>query len=89
MPPSKGRIVLVTLSADCAAAIGGNAHEGDTAPAIVTEVFTTYDPPCVNVRILGDGPGAPLWSTSLTQGNEPGQWNWPPRVTETPSGSAG
>lgn len=78
MVPTIGRIVHVRLSADCAAIIAGNAHEGDLAPAIVTAVFS---PECVNVRILGDGPGCPHWSTSLLQGDAPGNWHWPDRAT--------
>lgn len=77
MKPSVGRIVHVKLSAQCAHDIGGNAREGDIAPAIVTAAFTEI---CINARILGDGPGAPLWATSLVMGDGPGQWLWPERT---------
>lgn len=75
--PSVGRIVHVRLSADCAATIGGNARAGDLVPAIVVRVWS---PDCVNARILGDGPGEALWSTSLMRGQDLGQWDWPERV---------
>jgi hypothetical protein len=84
MAPSIGRVVLVCLSAECAAKIGGNAREGDEAPALVTGVFPSEGMP-LNVRILGDGPGEALWSTSLpySETPAPGHWRWPPRVEET------
>lgn len=79
MIPSIGRVVHVCLSADCAQKIGGNAREGDLAPAIITRVFS---PDCINVRLFGDGPGEVLWSTSLLHGDQPGYWRWPKRIEE-------
>jgi hypothetical protein len=75
--PTVGRIVHVRLSSECASQIGGNARAGDIAPAIVVAAWPGLK---VNVRILGDGPGAPLWSTSLAYGDGPGEWQWPARV---------
>lgn len=80
MKASIGRIVHVKLTADCAAQIGGNAREGDLAPAVVVAAFNDHTPPKVNVRLLGDGPGAPLWCACLLQGSGLGEWDWPARV---------
>ncbi len=69
----------VRLSSECASQIGGNARAGDLAPAVIVAAWPGEK---INCRILGDGPGAPLWSTSLERGNENGQWNWPKMIEQ-------
>lgn len=84
MRPSIGRIVLVTLTAQLAKQIGGNAQEGDQAPAVVTCVFSDT---CVNARIFGDGPNGSVWVTSVVRGTGPREWDWPARIAENPVAS--
>lgn len=77
VPPTLGRIVLVTLSAEQAQMIRGNAKAGAEAPAIVVAAHGTT----IDVVILGNGPTT-LWATSLEFGTGPRTWRWPPRVAE-------
>ena len=79
MTPSVGRIVHVRLNAAMASAIGGNAREGDLAPAIIVMVWT---PETINARILGDGPGDVIWGSSLQRGDELSNWNWPKMIEQ-------
>jgi hypothetical protein len=52
---------------------------GQICPAMVVRIF---DPgPYVNLQVFLDGgAGAEYWATSRVEGDEPGQWSWPPRV---------
>lgn len=47
-------------------------------PAAITHVWT---PTCVNLRVLNDFsfPMLDVVTTSVVQGDGPGQWNWPVR----------
>lgn len=55
--PSPARMVLIK-------GIDKTMNNGsDTAPAIVTRA---YSDTLINVRVLVDGPSAPLWLTSVT-----------------------
>lgn len=85
-PPTVGRIVHVTLSADLAAqingdpAIRGNAcAEGDVYPLIIARVWpkeTYSDGLRINGQLILDGTGT-HWMTSVDHGEEPGCWHWP------------
>lgn len=87
--PSIGRIVHYRLSAQDVQriyasqqganplhGIGNPAAPGDDFPAVVVRV---WNPTSVNLQVLLDGPDN-LWVTSATEGEQQGNWFWPPRV---------
>lgn len=93
MQPSLGRIVHYKLTAtDCELierqdASGktlphpgrNNVYEGQVFPAMVVAVFGNGEH--LNLKVFLDGgPGAEYWATSRPEGDQPGQWSWPPRV---------
>jgi hypothetical protein len=58
--------------------VGNYASAGQTFPAMVVAVFhpsTTT----ANLRVILDGTDD-YWATSRQEGDEPGNWTWPPRV---------
>jgi hypothetical protein len=55
---------------------GNDVAEGDEYPAIVVRRFNPHTP-TVNLQVLLDGNDT-YWATSCIEGNEPGQWSWPP-----------
>jgi hypothetical protein len=58
----------------------GNAVKpGDTFPAMIVKVWD----PSVNLQVHLDGNDL-FWATSRTQGEQGGQWMWPPRAGFTP-----
>lgn len=56
--------------------VGNAVAEGDEYPAVVVRAFggTT-----VNLQVSLDGNDT-YWATSRIEGDEPGQWWWPPRA---------
>ena len=56
--------------------IGNGASENDTRPMVITQVWPDGK---VNGQVLLDGNDA-LWVTSITEGDKPGAWAWPPRA---------
>lgn len=86
--PSLGRKVLYKLTAqDCrwidqhVPSAGRNpVSAGQQYPAEVVAVFSP-ESTTANLKVFLDGgPGAEFWSTSRSEGEEPGYWSWPPRV---------
>jgi hypothetical protein len=91
--PSVGRIVHYQLTEQDVQLIDQLGHPdrtgrpsrnpvraGQTYPAMVVAVF---DPTTgsANLKVFLDGgAGAEYWATSRGEGDEPGQWSWPPRV---------
>jgi len=62
--------------------IGNRATVGDVLPMMICRVWpnefgTEHDG--VNGQVFLDGCDV-LWVTSVGEGNNPGQWVWPPRV---------
>ena len=55
--------------------IGNAVSAGETVAMIVTWVVA---PGSVNGKAFLDGTDT-LWVTSAPEGDEPGQWSWPPR----------
>lgn len=56
----------------------GNAvRPGDIFPAMIVKVWDAG----VNLQVHLDGNDL-FWATSRTQGEDDGQWTWPPRVPE-------
>lgn len=84
--PTIGRIVHYTLSDQDAeailrrrggAALGGNvAVAGDAYPAIVVR---TFGGEAANLQVFLDGEDT-YWATSRVEGEDRGQWYWPPRA---------
>lgn len=70
------------VSEDVASYAHGNPTSiGDVLPAIVVAVFPDEfgtGIPGVNLQVMLDGPET-FWATSRREGNEAGQWAWPPR----------
>ncbi len=60
--------------------IGNRAKEGDTFPMIVVVVHSEE---IVNGQVFLDG-AETLWVTSAAEGDELGQWSWPPRAKPVP-----
>lgn len=46
----------------------------DVAPAVIVAVWSDT---CVNIKVHIDGPTPDLWKTSVQQGDDESQWNWP------------
>jgi hypothetical protein len=46
-------------------------------PAIVVGVFGETPGNIANLKVMLDGPSIDIWATSIKQGDEEGQWNWP------------
>ena len=72
--PTIGRIVHYHVPRDSAPLGGGN--HADVAPAVIVAVWSAT---CVNLKVLTDGP-ADVWKTSIVEGDQPGQWSWPPHA---------
>lgn len=81
MEPSIGRIVHYRVSAHDVSSpapsfhAGNSLFEGDVYPAMIVRVFGKY----VNLQVFIDA-NCSLWVTSRVEGDENGQWFWPPRV---------
>ena len=52
---------------------------GQINPAIITRVWS---PETVNLQIFADSAGM-VFRSSVVQGDEKGQWQWPPRVKDS------
>lgn len=61
---------------------GNPVYENDELPMVIVRVFEDeHGPgiPGINGRVMLDGPDS-LWVTSRKEGDQPGEWCWPPRV---------
>lgn len=56
--------------------VGNDVAEGQIFPAIVVRVWSGS----VNLQVLLDGNDT-YWATSRSEGEDPGQWAWPERVS--------
>lgn len=56
--------------------VGNSVYEGEVVPMIITKAWSAD---CVNGQVLLDGNDS-LWVTSASKGDQPGQWQWPPRL---------
>lgn len=56
--------------------VGNHATAGDTYPAVVVR---TFGGPAANLKVMLDGTDD-YWATSRSEGDQPGNWTWPPRV---------
>ena len=74
MKPTIGRIVHYTFLNDMALPEEGQSR---TVPAIIVAVWSDD---CVNLRVFQDGPGVPLWKTSIVEKSAShggDYWEWP------------
>ena len=55
--------------------VGNIVHEGETVPMMITRTFIGTAS-LVNGQVILDGNDG-LWVTSVEQGQEPGNWDWP------------
>lgn len=62
--------------------VGNTVRAGDEYPAMVVRDWNSAAD-TVNLKVLLDGDDT-HWATSGIQGDEPGQWHWPPRVEREP-----
>jgi hypothetical protein len=58
--------------------VGNRVREGEYYPAMVVRV-NAGPPETVNLQVSLDGSDQ-YWATSVTEGDDVGQWTWPPRV---------
>lgn len=58
--------------------VGNHAAEGDVFPATIVRVWEESTIIC-NLQVQLDGNDT-YWATSRAEGDEPGNWCWPPRV---------
>lgn len=57
---------------------GNQVTEGDVYPAVIVRVFSP-ESTTVNLQVSLDG-NDHFWATSRQEGEDPGNWSWPPRV---------
>ena len=75
--PTIGRIVIYrpTQEENYFLNIQNECNLSNELPAIIVRAWNTT---CVNLRVFVDGKTQyDLWKTSVIQGDEQGQWNWP------------
>lgn len=58
---------------------GNQVSEGDVFPMIITRVWGDQPDSAVNGQVLLDGNDT-LWATSVSHGDGPRHFVWPPRV---------
>lgn len=76
MKPTVGRIVLYNAGPGQFSDPSGPGNESSPLPAVIVRVWTDT---CVNLKVLTDGP-KDAWVTSVTEGEGPYCWSWPPRA---------
>lgn len=59
--------------------IGNDVHAGDVFPMVICRRWGATPESAVNGQVLLDGNGA-YWATSRVNGDNLGNWQWPPRV---------
>lgn len=59
--------------------IGNEAKEGDVRPMMIVHCWGTTPESCVNGQVFLDGNDV-LWATSVSVGEGPHTWSWPPRA---------
>lgn len=84
--PTLGRIAHYTLTEEdvrrldndriATLAYGNLPHAGDTVPVVVVALGEDRT---INGQAFLDGNDR-LWVANVTEGDEPGQWHYPPRV---------
>lgn len=57
--------------------VGNQAEAGQVCPAMVVRTFGGSS---ANLQVMLDGSDT-YWATSRGEGDLPGQWTWPPRIS--------
>lgn len=73
---TKCRIVLYRVNKP----EGHEELRNNAATYLPAMVVTPFGDDVANLQVFVDGPAGTVWLTSVKQGDEPGQWQWPPRV---------
>lgn len=79
MKPTIGRIVIYKLTEQDKKVLEANVQGryNNTSSELPAMVVIVWSPQTVNLQVIVDGNIGTLWKTSVPQGDEPGQWNWP------------
>lgn len=73
--PSIGRIVIYnTTEKEQETFSTLSCNVSKQLPATIVAVWGET---CINAKVQVDGLHDDLWKTSISQGDAPGQWNWP------------
>ena len=73
--PSIGRIVIYNTTQKEQETLSNlSCNSSKQLPAIVVAVWSETT---INAKVFIDGLHIDEWKTRITQGDEPGQWNWP------------
>ena len=73
------RIKVLAWPLGAQAHMGNDAHEGDTFPALIVRTWVGGPTSAVQLQVFLDGNDV-LWATSVSVGDGPGTWSWPPRA---------
>lgn len=75
MKPTIGRIVIYkTTEEDRKVLKDAYGNQSTELPAIVVAAWSET---CINAKVITDSSIGDLWKTSISQGDQEGQWNWP------------
>lgn len=74
MKPTIGRIVIYNTTAEQQIEFSHNGNSSKKLPAIITAVFNDTQ---VNLKVIVDGMAHDYWVTTVDQGDNERQWNWP------------
>ncbi|NOS94541.1 MAG: hypothetical protein HOP30_21730 [Cyclobacteriaceae bacterium] len=71
---SIGRVVIYKTTEDDRKSLkGAYGNQSTELPAVVVAVWNST---LVNLKVITDAP-VDIWKTSISQGDNEGQWNWP------------
>ena len=81
MKPTIGRIVNYKLTEadkkNLEAARGFTGRYNNTADTLPAIIVAVWSDTTINAQVFVDGHTSTMWKTSINQGDEIGQWNWP------------
>jgi len=74
MKPTIGRIVIYNTTEEQRNDISTSGNKSNKLPAMITAVFNDTQ---VNLQVIVDGMIGTYWVTTVDQGDNERQWNWP------------
>lgn len=77
--PAPNADTIFAWPAGAQAHIGNEVSEGDTFPMQIVKCWGDTPTSSVNGQVMLDGNDV-FWATSVSVGEGPRSWNWPPRV---------
>lgn len=82
MIPTIGRTVIYQTTEEQRKYMeeSGTCNTQLSLPATIVFVWGYDEKAVVNLKVHVDGATPDLWVTSVVQGNNEGEWHWPPRV---------